>query len=94
MSVKKAFVFDTNFMLENKNLAEVVTNIPDEYTIYVTQVSIDERISQKYLARQKKAGLAALANEYKGVAKGVKMNIAVLYLSTQNILHCTEYDSD
>ena len=70
MSAKRAFVFDTNFILENKNLAEVVNNIPDEYTIYVTQVSIDERISQKYLARQKKyASLAALAKEYKGVAK-------------------------
>ncbi len=70
MSVKKAFVFDTNFILENINLAEVVSNILDEYTIYVTQVSIDERISQKYLALQKKyASLATLTKDYKGVAK-------------------------
>jgi len=70
MSAKKAFVFDTNFILENINLAEVVNNIPDEYTIYVTQVSINERISQKYLASKRKYdNLAALAKEYKGIAK-------------------------
>lgn len=38
-------------------------------TVYVTQVSIDERISQKYLEMKNKyEKLTALTNEYKGIA--------------------------
>ena len=47
MSNKKAFIFDTNFIIHNKRLDRVVENLKDEYNIYVTQVSIDERIAQK-----------------------------------------------
>ena len=47
MSDKKAFVFDTNFIIENKQrLEEVVKNLSAEFNVYVTQVSIDERIAQ------------------------------------------------
>lgn len=47
MSDKKAFVFDTNFIIENiKNLDEVVKNLSADFNVYVTQVSIDERIAQ------------------------------------------------
>ena len=41
MCKKKAFVFDTNFIIENLNLKEVVANLSEEFTVYVTQVSID-----------------------------------------------------
>lgn len=47
MGDKKAFVFDTNFIIENiKNLDEVVQNLSADFDVYVTQVSIDERIAQ------------------------------------------------
>ena len=44
---KKAFVFDTNFIIEyKKRLDEVVKNLSTDFNVYVTQVSIDERIAQ------------------------------------------------
>ena len=69
MSKKKAFVFDTNFIIENLNLKEVVANLSKEFTVYVTQVSIDERISQKYLELKNKYDkLLTLTDDYKGIA--------------------------
>jgi len=47
MSEKKAFVFDTNFIIQNKKLDEVVENLSEDYSVYATQVSIDERIAQQ-----------------------------------------------
>lgn len=47
MSEKKAFVFDTNFIIQNKALNEVIENLSDRFVVYVTQVSIDERIGQR-----------------------------------------------
>ncbi|MBR3932840.1 MAG: DUF4935 domain-containing protein [Clostridia bacterium] len=44
---KKAFVFDTNFIVQVGKLDEVIENLKDNYTVYVTQVSIDERIAQQ-----------------------------------------------
>lgn len=47
MADKKAFVFDTNFIIENKkHLDAVVKNLSTDFNVYVTQVSIDERIAQ------------------------------------------------
>ena len=43
---KKAFVFDTNFIVQNKRLDTVIEKLQDEYSVYVTQISIDERIAQ------------------------------------------------
>ena len=40
-------MFDTNFIIQNSKLDEVVKNLKENYTVYVTQVSIDERISQQ-----------------------------------------------
>lgn len=47
MSDKKAFVFDTNFIIQNPKLDEVVEKLKDDYVVYVSQVSIDERIAQQ-----------------------------------------------
>ncbi len=47
MSEKKAFVFDTNFIVQNRELNEVIDNLKDSYSVYVSQVSIDERIAQQ-----------------------------------------------
>ena len=47
MSEKKALVFDTNFILENTDLVCVVDTLKDDYNVYITQVSIEERLSQR-----------------------------------------------
>lgn len=47
MSEKKAFVFDTNFIIQNPKLDEVIEKLKNDYTVYVSQVSIDERIAQQ-----------------------------------------------
>ena len=48
MENRKALVFDTNFIIENKkNFDEVIKKLKSEFTVYVTQVSIDERVAQK-----------------------------------------------
>lgn len=69
MDKKRAFVFDTNFIIENLNLKEVVANLSEQFTVYVTQVSIDERISQKYIElKNKYEKLSALTDDYRGIA--------------------------
>jgi len=69
MCKKRAFVFDTNFIIENINLKEVVSNLSEEFTVYVTQVSIDERVSQKYLElKSRYDSLATLTDMYRGIA--------------------------
>lgn len=47
MDGKKAFVFDTNFIIQNQKLDEVIDNLKEWFSVYVTQVSIDERIAQQ-----------------------------------------------
>ena len=44
---KKVFIFDTNFIIENKKLNEVVEKLCKDFDVYVTQVSVDERIAQR-----------------------------------------------
>lgn len=46
MAEKKAFVFDTNFIIQNQNLDEVLDKLKEQFSAYITQVSIDERIAQ------------------------------------------------
>lgn len=47
MADKKAFVFDTNFIIQNKELDEALNKLKEKFTVYITQVSIDERIAQE-----------------------------------------------
>lgn len=47
MTEKTAFVFDTNFIIQNQRLDEVCDNLRENYTVYVSQVSIEERIAQQ-----------------------------------------------
>lgn len=68
MSEKKAFVFDTNFIIQVKDLNEVINNLKDEFTVYVTQVSIDERIGQQCRDLRKKYDeIPKIQEEYKGI---------------------------
>ncbi len=46
MADKKAFAFDTNFIIQNQNLDEVLNQLKEDFSVYITQVSIDERIAQ------------------------------------------------
>lgn len=55
MSNEKAFVFDTNFIIQNHNLNEVVDNLINKgFVVYITQVAIDERIAQECLKQKTK----------------------------------------
>ncbi len=68
---KKAFVFDTNFVvgLENHDLTTVVKNLSDRFTVYAPQFSINERIAQQQLELKKKYGdLEKGIKDYKGIA--------------------------
>ena len=47
MAAKKAFIFDTNFIIQNQNLDEALDKLKEGHVVYVTQVSIDERIAQQ-----------------------------------------------
>lgn len=42
MAEKKAFVFDTNFIIQNQNLNDALDKLKEKFSIYITQVSIDE----------------------------------------------------
>lgn len=70
MSEKKAFVFDTNFIIKNNKLNEVIKNLDDLFVVYVTQVSIDERIAQECRKiKEKYDDLEKLSKNYEGIAK-------------------------
>lgn len=70
MSEKKAFVFDTNFIIKNNKLDEVIKNLDDSFVVYVTQISIDERIAQECRKiKEKYDNLEKLSKEYDGIAK-------------------------
>ena len=58
MDKLKAFVFDTNFIVQNQDLNEVVESLKEQYSVYVTRVSIDERIAQECRAVKAKFGEA------------------------------------
>lgn len=47
MIEKKAFVLDTNFIVQEKDLDNVIENLSSRFSLYVTQVSVDERIAQQ-----------------------------------------------
>lgn len=46
MSKKKAFIFDTNFIIQHPDLDVALDKLKDRYALYISQVSIDERIAQ------------------------------------------------
>ena len=69
MKPQKAFVFDTNFIIQIKDLEDVVSKLQDKYVVYVTQVSIDERIAQQCRElKQKYNDLDKLQVSYAGIA--------------------------
>lgn len=71
MANRVALIFDTNFIIEHsKDLNSVVEKLSKSYEVFVTQLSIDERISQQYLDLKAKYDKASkLANEIHSFAK-------------------------
>lgn len=71
MTEKRALIFDTNFIIEHsKDLTAVVEKLSKTYEVFVTQLSIDERISQQYLDLKAKYDKArTLATEIQSFAK-------------------------
>lgn len=69
MEEKAAFVFDTNFIIKEKKLDEVITNLQDKYTVYITQVSINERIAQQCRdLKEKFEKVESIQNECREIA--------------------------
>ena len=87
-NAKRAFVFDTNFIIQNKNLKEVIENLnKNNYSVYVTQVAIDERIAQECVKQKGKyEKLAALSNETK--------EFATITIDKKNQRHIAFYGSE
>lgn len=53
LAEKKAFVFDTNFIIQNRNLDDVYNKLMEMgFVVYVPQVAIDERIAQTCLQQK------------------------------------------
>ena len=77
MSKKKAFVFDTNFIIQNPKLDEVIEKLKDDYTVYISQVSIDERIAQQ--CRELKKEFDEIENCKNKYSRYVKMSMKTTY---------------
>lgn len=67
---KTAIILDTNFIIEHKNeLREILEKLSEDYDVYVTEISINERISQKYLLlKSKYEKIESTKKEYKPYA--------------------------
>ncbi|SKC90433.1 PIN domain-containing protein [Maledivibacter halophilus] len=53
--LKTAIVLDTNFIIEHiKDLYKILEKLSENFDVYVTEISINERISQKYLKLKSK----------------------------------------
>jgi len=70
MTKEKAFVFDTNFILQYKDLVEVVSILEKEFSVYVPQVSIEERLSQHYVDLRERYGeLEGFQKKHEDIAR-------------------------
>lgn len=68
-------VVDTNFIIQNRNLQEIIKTLDDNYKLYVTQISIDERIGQQIRDLKKKyAEISKIQKEYKNIARFEEIN--------------------
>ncbi len=69
MESKKIFIFDTNFIVEIKDLIQVCESLKSEFDVYVTQVSIEERIGQDCRDLKKRYDeVNELQSKYKDIA--------------------------
>ena len=84
METKKAFVFDTNFIIQNHNLSDVVKNLNEKgFVVYITQVAIDERISQECIKQKAKySKIETFQKEMDGI---VQITIIEPYEKTEKL---------
>ena len=69
MSENIALVFDTNFIIQNQKLDKVLSKLQEGYAVYVTQVSVEERIAQQCREiKYKIDSISKLQNDYRGLA--------------------------
>ena len=69
MSENIALVFDTNFIIQNQKLDKVLSKLQEGYVVYVTQVSVEERIAQQCREiKYKIDSISKLQNDYRGLA--------------------------
>lgn len=85
MSEKKAFVFDTNFIIQTRSLDEVIENLSDSFNVYVTQVSIDERIAQQ--CRELKTRFAEVERVREKNADIAEIKLKTTYDSQEKLYH-------
>jgi hypothetical protein len=51
---KKILIFDTNFIIEHINdLKNIIKRLSIDYDIFITEISVEERLSKKYLELKK-----------------------------------------
>lgn len=78
MEEKRAFVFDTNFIIQKQNiLEEAVSDLAEHFSVYVTQVSIDERISQ--ICREEKEKFDNIQKLQEDYSKIVNITLKTSY---------------
>ena len=85
MEEKRAFVFDTNFIVQYKNLDDVVEKLKDDFTVYVSQVSIDERIAQE--CRDVKENYETIESWKEKYSRIATIKIRRPYEDTERIYH-------
>lgn len=65
---KKAFVLDTNFIIQYKEMDKVIMQLEDRFTVYVSQFTIEERVAQQFRdVRTKCSKLDELAKDLIGI---------------------------
>jgi len=71
MDTKKVLVMDTNFIIEHlSELHNVHQKLSETYYVFVSEISIQERLSQKYIELRKKyEELEKIIKEYSTIAK-------------------------
>jgi len=71
MENKSAVIFDTNFIIAHmSNLIEVHQKLSEKFDVYVSDISIQERLSQKYLELEGKyERINKIKSEYSYLAK-------------------------
>lgn len=98
MSKKKAFVFDTNFIIQVKSLDKVIEKLGKEFVVFVSQVSIDERIAQECRCLKEKfekaeASISEIKN-YASIAYKIKYEKAAESYSKAMQLNYSKHFKD
>lgn len=68
ISNKQAFVLDTNFVIQNRDIDRVISQLKERFVVYVPQFTIDERVAQQYREINEKYNkIESLIKDLKGI---------------------------